>query len=140
MTYPPPGPELDALVAERVMGWILEPGFSRDWVDDQLRAFRKKPNGSIFVSTIGSAYDHPLYNGHPVWRGSTYIKDAEEVLNHMTTSTKETWEFFFCSTGARATFDYEGGRDRPWKPGIYDVYGDDLPHAICLAALEAVKG
>lgn len=63
---------------------------------------------------------------------------AWEVVEHMTATTKESWEFHHTTTMQTAIFEFDGGRDRPWKPGQYVGDALSMPLAICRAALKAV--
>jgi hypothetical protein len=74
------------------------------------------------------------------WSPSTNLEHAMEVIELMSTTTKEYWEIHVFSTGFKVSFEYEGGRDVPWKPGEYETIDDDLPTAICKVALMAVDG
>lgn len=105
-----PGRELDALVAEKVMGW--------KW--DEASAW--SPSGSKY------ARDYPNMNGDSWWwlpEYSTDIAAAMKVLTHVMKSYRkkisietyegEAWSIKPCGTSSRS-----------------------LPHAICLAALKAL--
>jgi hypothetical protein len=68
---------------------------------------------------------------------SCYMNFAAKVLDRMSSTTKEYWTLEVFSTGAVATFSYEGGRDLPWKIGESRGEGDELAEAICRAAVSA---
>ncbi len=134
-----PGLELDAAVAERVMGWqVSESAPDPDnlpavvpWRDlGVLTVFRKRA-----LRSDGS----PVALPGDFWSPSTRIQDVWEVVEAMSRSTKESWEIHYYSTGAVVSFDYEGGRDRLWRPGVHQADAGTLSHAICLTALEAVS-
>lgn len=117
-----PGKDLDALVAEKVMGF---------WFDEKGRCHRHprdpiSPVSSIIISL--STY-------------STDIKSAWEIVEHNTTESRyvrviiETHplgiECEIVQWGEE--FDENGEQNRE----IYGAIGDTAPHAICLAALKA---
>lgn len=141
------GPELDALMAEKVMEWeclegeaLLErmypaAGKARKNVEFMTERAHLKRIWVVPGTDERKACEE--CGTLPPW--STNIAHAFEVVESMSCSTKETWQFFYCSTGATVEFDYEGGRDRHWKPGVYKSDADTLPHAICLVALKAVE-
>lgn len=145
------GPELDALVAEKVMGWVLygEDGHSKpvhkksldrpgetfdDWEYKGPHPRLVSPSGREFF-LCQCRYRKGLENLPPY---STDIAAAWEVVEHMTQTTKENWKIEIFSSAFIATFSYESGRDKPWQTGEHEAYGDSIPHAICLAALKAV--
>ena len=131
------GRELDALIAEKVMGWsalrgideiskhfpdtskIYSPHLAEVWINDAGERMACKECGNM-----------PAY--------SAQIADAWLVVEKMSTTTKEFWKLKYFSTGAIAIFDYEGGRDLPWIAGEHEGDAEEMPEAICLAALKAV--
>lgn len=114
------GPEMDRLIAEKVMGWKWHETRSTmspsHWVD-------RKRNARF----IGQRFEPSIQMAH-----------AWEVVDHMTQTTKETWEFHVTTTLHVAIFEFDGGRDRPWKPGQYIGQALTMPLAICRAALMAI--
>lgn len=122
-----PGPELDALVAEKVMGWERAQARCRECSSLAERWIWKK-NGQYVADASGECRYSP----------SSSIREAWEVVEHMSKTTKEYWTIEYFSTGALVVFDYEGGRDLPWVAGEHRASEDTAPHAICLAALKAV--
>jgi len=127
-----PGPELDRAIAEQVMGWKANPN------PDKYRAESINRYGQpvLDVANIGhncDAYDEVIF------QPSTNIAHAWEVVEYMTQTTKESWEFTHYTTLQIAIFEFDGGRERPWKPGQYVGEALTMPHAICLAALAAVN-
>lgn len=125
-----PGRELDALIAEKVMGY---------------KVFRWGDSDSLFVAPNKAAFDYAC-NGDTLTcyvdseRGfcftmsnySTKIEDAWQVIEHLITNS--SWEFYL-------THQYNGWNclfESPDKP-IASGSADTAPHAICLAALEVVK-
>ncbi len=120
-----PGPELDALIAEKVMEWELKPHENKDfwpffWI-------MSVPTGRI-DGGIGS------------WSPSTDIAHAWEVVEKV----REAWSNFnlHSANGWGASF----GDIRMLEPELDDVTerwtpvcnAPTAPHAICLAALKAV--
>jgi len=109
----PAGRELDALVAERVMGW-----------------HRRKRNGvEVWVVTTDT-FDPPVTYPVECWNPSTSIAAAWEVVEkqddclHLKQhGEKGMWEAYFCHNYCEA--DYLGE-------------ADTAPLAICRAALKAV--
>lgn len=127
-----PGRELDALVAEKVMGLVVDLDNSK-YFDGTQVATRKEDFGAIgeAVQTISGVY-HPRLSW-PLPHYSTDIAAAWEVVERL---SAENWIFDLLEgahEGAspwRAHFMREGERS--------NGYGDSAPHAICLAALKAV--
>lgn len=116
------GPELDKLVAEKVMGWEI--------CGDKWKGF---PN------TVGNA--RPTIHARN-WCPSTNIAHAWDVVEFMRLSLKQ-WQFHLFQQASSETGEWVG----PW--GAYfnepsDVHNDSLyghgtaPYAICIAALKAV--
>lgn len=112
-----PGPELDALVAEKVMRWT--PVEHPDKLAGQTGAFYPIKFG-------GGIYREP---GGP-WSPSTDIRDAWEVVEKM------------LSEGRSITLQAleEGDPERWWDVSVDEAVAEKIsaPHAICLAALKAV--
>jgi len=116
-----PGRELDALIAERVMGWKI---------------CRNKNGGySIFVgdednyTAWSSTKDIELPDVFPKY--STDISAAWEVVEKI----KYKWDNNF-------SIHWNGEEwviPQPKFPDLAISVGDTAPHAICLAALEATK-
>ncbi len=121
-----PGRELDALVAEKVMG------FSR-------REPRTWPDGSL----AGAG-----------WRddeNSTFYPDASDMLPHFSSDIAAAWEVvdllerenyvvsvsqskkYFKTHQAAVQVQF-----KPYTDNLHDyAFGESAPHAICLAALKA---
>ena len=123
------GRELDALVAEKVMGWQEFPYLILS--DDRLSYC---PPGPVHISTVREV---PPY--------STSIAAAWEVVEKLR-AMNSTLELY--SPGAlvndemgihavewQATFK---SWEEPWGPHGPSVEAQTAPHAICLAALKAV--
>lgn len=129
-----PGRELDALVAEKVMGW--------QWANEGVRGqYRLHPPDS--TSPTG-AYPVDVGPGEE-WSPSTDIAAAWEVVEKLR-AMNSTLELY--SPGAlvndemgihavewQATFK---SWEEPWGPHGPSVEAQTAPHAICLAALKAV--
>jgi hypothetical protein len=113
-----PGRELDALVAEKVMGWL----HTESWQSD----------GEI----TGTTPDYRAWV--PVPRYSTDWAAAGEVVEKVRAQMPGGWGFELEDVGVsavalntwRAAFM---GADAKWE-----ALSDSAPHAICLAALQAV--
>ena len=111
-----PGRELDALIAEKVMGW------------------RKTRGG--YTNDLTKQWSVP-----------------EKQLPLYSTSIKAAWEVVEKLRGKGYYFDLDGDKDGgargeliPWIAEFsnvnkkkYSGYAKTAPHAICLAALEAIK-
>ena len=137
-----PGPELDALVAEKVMGWKrLEPDthhkFGFYGSDPQ-----RNPEGTIFIGTQ-EEYGRLSVGGSWLltnqWSPSTSIADAWEVVEKMQSMNNQRdihieclldkWSVSMCH------FERDG-ESMEW--GDWTIDANTAPHAICLAALKAV--
>lgn len=115
------GRELDALVAERVMGWYLK---GRRWIDPERREFAG--------FTTEPQYDPNSDRDHPLWEPSSDMASAWEVVEKM----RPDWRFLFQETPGRrwrAVFSSHSERD---LAKMEDA--DSAPEAICKAALQAV--
>lgn len=117
-----PGPELDRLVAEKVMGWTGSNGEA--W----------KANGIATDYVVGGA-DLGL---HP----STNIAHAWEVVDHLRKTKKVhiiVWPDDVKDVYQAADFTEQGFGDH-WIDGDIDRLSEapSAPHAICLAALRAI--
>ena len=132
------GPEMDRLIAEKVMGWSIyhydkgERG-SEYWSLLDANCNAVDSGSPTFQTEFGSEAD-----AFAMFQPSLYLIDAWQVVEHMTQTTKEEWEFRVTTTLHVAIFEFEGGRDRPWRPGQYVGEALSLPLAICRAALVAV--
>ncbi len=116
-----PGRELDALVAEKVMGSVP----CDDW-----HVWGYALTGAEWMSgNCGHAKCYP--REEPV-RYSEYISAAWQVLEKV------------CENGARFLLGGPGDNLSRWQCTFHNPtpiigWGDTAPHAICLAALEAVE-
>ena len=126
-----PGPELDALVAERVMGWKrLEDGIKK-----------MDPKNKVVLYTDDEFGVLPSCYPGPRWSPSTNIAHAWEVVERF----GPEWSVEIERWPHRGDKDWacrmvEFFKD---KPGIKSQAGElapTAPHAICLAALKAVEG
>lgn len=118
--------ELDALVAEKVMGWTLADRVESGW-----------GHGPPVWLT---GEDPEREDSNPTWqdfRPSTSISHAFEVVEKMTTDTKQWFRLEKCSTFTTAVFERSGDGDRDFV-AEYTFTGDyETPRAICIAALLA---
>lgn len=111
------GRELDILVAEKVMGWFWENEILVSPIGDE-----KRQQGGVYINGI----PHSLPNY------STNIADAWQVVKRMKRKKYkveiiETPVKSFCSI---SDSNYE----------IAESEAETVPHAICLAALDAMGG
>lgn len=126
------GRELDALVAEKVMGWTL----------------RKSTTGNTIASdSEGGVYalDVVVYSGVTRWNPSTDIDAAwtvvERIRQIIPEQTKtQTFSFQLCQTGI------PGGwycsfcvNNSDWSAQAFVEDAASAPRAICEAALLAIK-
>ena len=133
----PPGRELDALVAEKVMG---EPKPTGNVPDGVLAGVMTSSSGGgnwIGTTTGYTAGDEPVWLPKPY---STDISPAFEVVDKL----KELPIPKEGSSPPRFLLSYAG--HDIWKAGWDTVhgyrwfYGESAAHATCLAALKAVEG
>lgn len=121
-----PGRELDALIAEKVMGWKLkynDYGKNPHWVNSESKAVHYD--------------DH--FNTCPAdeFSPSTDIKDAWEVVEHFTKKgqdlriqSEKDGTFWRCYiTDEKDVFKEHWNVENVW----------DAPYAICLAALKTIS-
>jgi hypothetical protein len=133
-----PGRDLDALVAEKVMGWkIYEP---------YTRAERSVSYPHVTDHAGEQGYDFLLWvdenkNGKR-WRPSTSISDAWKVVECIRKKIPEVGSVSLFGSGKdwHVEIDSNDGRFLQNGPTI-EVYAqaETAPHAICLAALKAVS-
>lgn len=123
-----PGRELDALIAEKVMAWVVSYQGTKDM-------FMRDP--TIDEDDLGQS---PLYAVPPY---STDIAAAWEVVEKMKLSVVNHHGSWLA--GPTDYSEARGEDDRLITAIIgiedgNDVGGNTAPHAICLAALKAVEG
>ena len=116
--------ELDALVAEKVMGWRL-----LQWIDEVAEDETWQNDDGWYWDGRGG--DYQAYE----WEPTTNISDAwlvvEKLINNDKRDTVEV-SIMVDGTGALVNFYRESGDACP------QVSADTAPKAICLAALKAV--
>jgi hypothetical protein len=109
--------DLDALVAEKVMGHAVE-----KWGgESHIKAPDAHPTSCAKVW-----HDIPHY--------STDISAAWQVVEKLTTTTKQWFRLEQWCTGTKATFEISGAAE---KDGEWSAEDLEAPRAICLAALTA---
>ncbi len=109
-----PGRELDALVAEKVMGWK---SFGEHW------------------AIPGEANDIRRVHKKVHWRPSEDISAAWQVVSHMKSQSNGLFGFM---VDLRLSEEWDAEFDMYDEQESYKATGDTAPHAICLAALKAV--
>jgi len=159
MTDLPPGPELDALVAEKVMG--LKPGVDfgswpeHDWKrdeDGEIAPFGydgDTHNGPQCTRCHHSYCEHCHPEGDPydptrevrppaystaIIRAWQVVERLDEVPSLWKPVVRMEW-YEHDGCGSVRVVDRKGGGD-----GVTKTSYHSLPHAICLAALAAVGG
>lgn len=119
-----PGRELDALIAENIMGWKFLTNFFID-------------NGPK-RSWLGTPLKKSLIEREPIPHYSTDIAAAFEVIKRM----DKLGHTFSCEsyfTGNSKIYDKWQATFGERINNINGVAGVSVPHVICLAALEVVK-
>lgn len=117
-----PGRELDALVAEKVMGWRVV----REPQDD---GYGGPPLPKPFLWAIGDGTPAVFREGQEPqpWSPSRDIAAAWEVVEKV--------------SGSYFILDFDSGYwSAEFSPSGMGMRGTTAPHAICLAALKAVGG
>lgn len=118
-----PGRELDALIAEKVMGWTWDEKSA--WSPSGSKWSRKVP-GKVILDEWGWLLHY-----------STDICAAWEVVEKMS-------QIGFKFVISNSVIGGLESSEKPWcffgKQGerVIDIVGHTIPHAICLAALKAV--
>jgi hypothetical protein len=109
----PPGPELDRLVTERVMGWQWNPE-------------RRRPTTESLTSAEWAAR---MADDTVRWSPSTSIAHAWEVVDRLTT------------LGLVVVVTSDRTRRKPWRVECGDIRTEasTAPLAISVAALKAVE-
>jgi hypothetical protein len=141
-----PGRSLDALVAEKVMGWRVWP---EDRTAHEWDQFLPWPRGVITAHglVVIRSDSHNIWTSDKRWSPSTDIAAAWEVVNAMPDRARMA----IFAPGAVVEPGRHNGED--WFVRIYAAPNDDdpwnwdepinvfaptAPHAICLAALKIV--
>lgn len=152
-----PGPELDALIAEKVMGWmwcrinteaypasfvVQEPYRGRRFLvarehvtDDSTSGYARATGAEPVVPT----------EAHVVPHYSTDIKEAWRVVRRIADSGTNTKRDFVLHFHPANEVDEEEGWQAEFVESCNDAMGsgcaegDTAPHAICLAALRAMN-
>lgn len=114
-----PGRELDALVAEKVMGWRVGERFDGDWY------LMEPASGGMGGNPVPMRLEHY----------STDIAAAWQLVEKVGTG----WLYLTLTQDSDRTSDY-------WRAAFHRrtdapdaVNGDTAPHAICLAALKVSR-
>ena len=132
------GRELDALIAEKVMGWVCK----TKWVEGSgstcLTHFWYKPGNDI--APDGEGHTQGMFPS-----GRVSGNRVADIIPHYSTSIEDAWlvveemrdKGFNCclgivKEGVSATFT------KLLSFKAYRPYGESMPHAICLAALKVV--
>ena len=128
MTTLEPGPELDALVAEKVMGWEVT---RRDhpMLEGGEQVIHAKDADGALRAVI---WDIANYPRSLWWHPSTDITAAWEVVEKVWGNMAMRWDRpdgKVWVSGIPAGF---------WHKEVSEAVGETAPHAICLAALKAV--
>jgi len=120
-----PGFELDAVVAEKVMGWGISGCEMNGWNNDMVVINMSKPSNttSIWHPELKRDYSR---NRTPLPSYSTSIKAVWEVVERFKHPT-----IWFCAEHNKWACSFE-------IPNHIESLGNTAPHAICLAALKAV--
>lgn len=125
-----PGRELDALIAEKVMGW--RPIIRSEW---PCIALANTPDNEKEIAFLRAADLRGQYEDIPNY--STDIAEAWEIIKKLI-EYNPFWEEKNC-----LYFQLSPTNPAGWMCNFGDSrhieYGDTAPHAICLAALKAVE-
>lgn len=134
----PPGREMDALVAERVMGWkrVDVPAAMRAMAAKDAVAVEHPEGGTTILEHGGSCEGMPFSCERRLPRYSTDIEAAWSAIDKLTERFGDSVNFDMEREGGRwhAAFVCHGFGVR----GSTWMRGDSGPHAICRAALKAV--
>ena len=128
MAEMPPGPELDAAVAERVMGWEV-----RSW---EKEAIALTDDGYITLWDVVLGTESLLS-----WSPSTKIYDVWQVVERLIElgydfeMDRMEWKGEWYACFIRSDVGDITSRNPPWIMGIAAT----APHAISLAALAAME-
>lgn len=118
--------DIDRQIAEKVMGWNYEQGSPYRGE----RAMWCTPMTDEKRCGLGQKF----VDG---WKPSTNIAHAFEVVERM----KDKWTFAICNNNVKHDYCAEFWNDlHPMDKGEFMQFADTPAMAICLAALEAVKG
>ena len=124
-----PGPELDALVAEKVMGWVWVDGFSSE--TNAPTKWLEPKNWNEMVPEGWGAHsvpDVPKYSTD-IWAAWEVVEKMRESMiaigiAHSIQMPQKDWSYLVTA-------------QEPNKDEIF-IVEKSAPHAICLTALKAV--
>lgn len=135
-----PGRELDALIAEKVMGWKWHPIKGDEPYYDELTknhgGFWLNGTASVNCTDINGAPNCPHY--------STDIAAAWEVAQKLADMNEDNELVIYVSPSKHnecevsIQFWDRSNPDEPVLSGPFYLCGESAPHAICLAALKAL--
>ena len=108
------GRDMDQLIAEKVFGYAI---LTEPHCDE--------------CAAMGEPMFRDENGVGPIPNYSTSIADAWEVVEKLSMTTKQYWTMEYFSTGAHVEFSV-GGQS-------YEAEEETMPHAICLAALKAMR-
>ena len=123
-----PGPELDALVAEKVFGWTR-----LEWSGQNPASLWD--DKAIFDAVMATGHNHIEGKVPPY---STSIADAWEVLPKLHRLNYVVYINPSSLGGGYVECFYPGHDAEDSFPEFFGVCGQQVPHAICLAGLVAV--
>jgi len=129
-----PGRELDALVAENVMGWkrVRWMDWKQKIADETRTSLTYSWHDANGDMTENAEDMDDYYNPTYAWSPSTDIAAAWEVVERLAL----TFEMGWLPTDKGFSWDASFGEKRGSEEGT-TTYADTAPHAICLAALKA---
>ncbi len=148
----PAGPELDAILAERVLGATV--GRYREGWSGYENWVATTPDGAEFFIVVSP---HSAYEAVPLWNPSTNLSDAQVLVQHLymhsdyQTMTEEVTEEnrYSATLSAQRPVDNEGTgagagarpRDRPQHGESYSVTGTGPTPAlaVCHAVYKAAS-
>lgn len=146
MTDLPPGRELDALIAEKVMGWVKQENSPEidDWrTPENDKRYKELVDKGIFLPYRRSYFYGQ--NARVCFSPSTDISAALEVITKLQSLGKSfemTWDAHEINKKFTVSnFNCEGLPYRGWSFEDKDICesSESAPHAICLASLKAVS-
>lgn len=137
------GRELDALIAEKVLGFVVK-RVKPEWYPAEVTLFCY-PNSDLIEYSCDPRSNNAIMfrNGRddsdgsaaPLPNYSDDIEAAWEVVEHLTRTTKQWFRLEMSCVTNEASFEISGAGD---ADGDWTAEAETAPLAICRAALKAV--
>lgn len=116
--------EIDALIATKIMGWVVHPRNTSHWMRAEDDPVGYRPVGNTCFSDR--------------FAPSRNIADAWRVVDRMSKIEQRNAIWWNCTAGSYICLDIDDGMPKTFGRIMFEC-PDKMPLAICLAALEAFR-